>query len=111
MIETMQFRTKNWADDHATVRRGTYSDGSTKLTVIGRRGDILCDATVCLAQLGEWPKDGNVFIRAYGDTLGALEALQDAGVIGRTIRIIETGANTRDPLLRRAVHECALLNV
>jgi hypothetical protein len=106
----MHFRTQNWFDDHATIRRGTYSDASTKLTVLGRRGEILCDATICLTQLGEWPADGNVFIRAYGDTTGVLESLQDAGVIGRTIRIIETGTHTRDPLLRRAVHECRLLN-
>ncbi len=107
----MRFHTKIWSDDRATVRRGTYPDGSTKLTVIGRRGDVLCDATICLAQLGEWPANGNVFIRAYSDTTGGLEALQDAGVIGRTTRIIETGTHTRDPLLRRPVHECPLVSL
>lgn len=106
----MRFHTKLWFDDHATVRRDTYSDGSTKLTVVGRRGEILCDATVCLSDVGEWPADSNVFIRAYGDNVGVLEALQDAGVVGRTVRIIEVGTHTRDPLLRRAVHECPLLN-
>lgn len=105
----MKFRVKNWHDDHATVRRGTYPDGSTKLTVVGRYGQILCNATVCLDQIGEYPAEGSVFVPAYGESEGVLETLQDNGVLGRTNRIIETGIHTRDPLLRRAVHECKLL--
>ncbi len=105
----MKFRAKNWQDDHATVRVGTYHDGSTKLTILGRYGQILCDATVCLSDMNESPAAGNVFIRDYGDTIGVKDTLQDAGVISTTKRIVETGTHTRDPLLRRAVHECKLL--
>lgn len=105
----MKFSSKNWRDDHATVRSGTYPDGTTKLTVWGRYNRILCDATVSLDDMGEYPSDGHVLIRDYGDTEGVLRALQDAGVVGRTKRIIETGTHTRDPLLRRAVHEVPLL--
>ena len=107
----MKFWAKNWQDDHATVRASTYKDGTTKLTIFGRRGQILCDATVCLSDMNESPAEGCVFIRDYGDTVGVKDALQAAGVLGTTRRIIETGAHTRDPLLRRAVHECPLITV
>lgn len=105
----MKFQVKGWRDDHATIRRGAYPDGSTKLTVVNRYGQILCDTTVSLAQMGEYPAEGSVFIRDYGDTEGVLRALQDAGVVSGTQRIIETNMHTRDPLKRRAVHECKLL--
>lgn len=104
----MQFHTKNWRDDHASVTRGTYSDGTTKLTVRGRYNQILCDATISLADL-ERPDSGNVFIMNWGDNEGVLRALQDAGVVGRTERIIETSLLTRNPLSKRPVHECKLL--
>jgi hypothetical protein len=105
----MKFWTKNWHDDHATVRRGSYPDGTTKLTVLGRYSQILCDATISLEQMGEYPDVGCVFLPAYGDTEGVLQALQDAGIVGRTNRIIQTSTHTRDPLKARPVHECPLL--
>lgn len=107
---TFQLRAKIWRDNYVTVRTGTYPDGSTKLTLIGRYGQILCDATVSLVDMGEVPPPGSVFLRNYGDTEGVLKGLQDAGVLGATDRIIETGTHTRDPLLRRPVHQCKLLN-
>jgi len=105
----VKFVVKNYNENHATVRRGTYPDGSTKLTVVGRYGQVLCDATVCLQDIGEYPQEGSVFIREYEDTEGSLRALQDAGVIGRTQRIIDTKTGTCDPLRSRPVHECRLL--
>lgn len=105
----MKFVVKKYNENHATVRRGTYPDGSTKLTVIGRYGQVICDATVCLQDMGEYPENGSVFIRDYGDTQGALRALQDAGVIGKTQRVIDSSSRTCDPLTRRPVHECRLL--
>ncbi len=106
---TFQFKSKNWQDNYASVQRSEYPDGTTKLTVTGRRGEVLCVPTVCLQDLGEWPADGHVFIADYGSTEGTLRTLQDNGVVGRTNRIVETAVNTRDPLLRRSVHECKLL--
>ena len=105
----MKFNTRNWHDEHAKVTASQYPDGSTKLTVAGRRGEILCVPTVCLQDFGEWPADGYVFIADYGGNEGALVSLQDSGVLGRTSRIIDTAVSTRDPLRRRAVHECKLL--
>ena len=106
----MKFHTQNYYDDHATVRRsGSYPDGSTKLEVTGRYGGVLCVPTVCLRDIGEEPAPGCVFIAEYGTTAGSLVALQDAGVVGRTRRIIETSIHTRDPLARRPVHEVPLL--
>lgn len=105
----MKFQTQHWHDDHASVRVGTYPDGSPKMTVLDRYKRILCDVTVSLDDMGEYPAPGHVFVRDYGDGEGVLRCLQNAGVLGRTKRIIETGVHTRDPLLRRAVHEVPLL--
>ena len=105
----MKFHTKNYHDDHATAVVSEYPDGSIKLTIKDKRGQILCVPTVCLRDFGEWPTDGHVFIADYGSTEGALQALQDVGVLGRTDRILDMAVNTRDPLQRRAVHECKLL--
>lgn len=107
---SFKFQTRAWSEEHATVVRGMYAiDGSTKLTVRGRYG-ILGDPTVSLAGMGEVPAPGNVFIMNYDDCEGAVTSLQDAGVIGRTVRIIETHAHTRNPLRQRPVHECPLLD-
>lgn len=105
----MKFYTKHWHEGLATVARGAHPDGSTKLTVKDRYGSVICDATICLRDLGELPANGNVFIPDWGDNEGVLRALQYGGVIGRTKRTIETAVGTRDPLTRRAVHECQLL--
>jgi hypothetical protein len=105
------FNAKNWQDDHASVRTAAYPDGSTKLTILGRYGQILCNATVCLADIGEEPAAGHVFIPDYGDNAGVKDTLQNAGILGRTSRIVETQIHTRDPLQRRPVHECKLLTI
>ena len=105
----VKFESRGWRDDHATVERGTYPDGTTKLTIRGRYGQILGVATVSLDDIGEYPSAGHVFVPDYGDTEGAKDSLQNAGIIGRTARIIETSTHTRDPLRRRPVHECKLL--
>lgn len=107
----MLFRTQNYNDHYAKVSRSKYPDGSIKLTVIGRYGQPLCVPTVCLRDLGETPQHGYVFIAEYGETAGSLHALQNAGVIARTNRVIDTATRTTDPLQRRAVHECRLLTV
>lgn len=103
-------RTSNWHDNYATIREGTYPDGSTKLTVVNRYNRIMCDVTISLLDMGETPAEGCVFMRGYGDTQEVFRELQKLGVVGTTIRVIETGRHTRDPLLRRAVYECKLLN-
>lgn len=105
----MKFYAKNYRDDYATVTRAKYPDGSDKLFVNSRYGQILCVPTVCLADMNEQPAPGCVFVPNYGSNEGVLRALQDAGVVGTTVRIIETGTHTRDPLLRRPVHEVRLL--
>jgi hypothetical protein len=105
----MKFHSEQYHDDHASVTLGEYPDGTTKLTIRNRYGSIMCDATVCLSDYAEEPAPGCVFIRSWGDNEGVLYALQQAGVIGRTLRTIETSHLTRDPLRQRLTHECRLL--
>ncbi len=105
----MKFHTKNFHDDHAKVRRELYPDGTTKLVILNRYGQILCVPTVCLRDVNEQPEEGSVFIANYGGYEGVMHALQEEGVLGGTKRTVETGVHTRDPLLRRDVHECKLL--
>lgn len=103
----MKFHTAQWREDRASVQRSTYrADGSTSLIIKDRYGAVLCDATVCLADYTEIPARGHVFIRDWGDNQGVLHALQEAGVIGRTLRTIRTGILKPDECL---VHECELL--
>jgi hypothetical protein len=115
----MKFHTKVYRDDAAAVQRGTYgTDGSTKLTVIGRYGQVLCDATVCMADRRIHPREGYVFIRDWGDNEGVLRALQSAGVIGPTMKTHPSGIampngpqQVADGTLRfeHIIHECRLL--
>lgn len=106
-----KFHTKNWHDDYAKITQGEYPDGSIKLIIRGRYNQILCVPTICLADMNEHPAPGSVFIQDYGSYEGVLRTLQDAGVVGPTEwgRVVETGTHTRDPLLRRPVHEVRLL--
>jgi hypothetical protein len=92
------------------VKVGHYRDGSAKLTVLDRYGRVDCEATVCLRDSGEKPRPGHVFVREWGESTGMLHALQNAGVIGRTERVLQMSAHTADPLSPRVVHECRLLN-
>lgn len=107
----MKIHTKYWNDDYAKIAQEQYPDGSIKLVVRGRYNQILFVPTVCLAEMNERPAPGSVFIQDYGSYEGVLRALQDAGVVGATEygRVVETGIHTRDPLLRRPVHEVRLL--
>jgi hypothetical protein len=113
----MKFHTKNWRDDQATVRRACYPDGSAKLTVIGRYGYVLCDATVCLSDRRIYPADGNVLIRDWGENEGVLRALQATGIIGPTVRTHPSGVAHPSPVeiadgslqMECLVHECPLL--
>jgi hypothetical protein len=103
----MKFYTKNYSDDRAIIVREQYPDGTVKLAIHGKQ--FVCVPTICLRDLNEQPAPGCVFIADYGTNEGALSALQEAGVVGWTDRIIETGTHTRDPLRRRPVHEVRLL--
>ena len=102
----MKFHTKQWHEDHASVQRSAYGDGSTSLIVKGRWGQVLCDATICLSDYRQQPQRGNVFIRDWGDNEGVLYALQDAGIVGRTLRTLPSGTVKG---VERLVHECQLL--
>jgi hypothetical protein len=105
----VKIHTPVFNDDYASIGRDSYrADSSTKLTLRNRYGHV-SEVTICLAQMGEEPLPDHVFIPNYGDCRGMVAALQDAGVIGTTRRIIETQQHTRDPLMKRPVHECPLL--
>lgn len=97
------FRTTYCKADQAIVERGQYPDGSTSLVVKNAVGEPLVTATVSLEYYGEKPDEGNVFIKGWGDAEGSFQALHKAGIVGNSVRIIETGPYRMD------TYECPLL--
>ncbi len=85
----------------ADLRKGRYGDGSIALQATSEYGEPLCKPTVCLIDYGEKPAAGNVFVRDYGENEGMLKALQDAGIIGTTVREVPYGFVT--------AYECPLI--
>ena len=84
----MKISAKYIDEENAWVRRATYPNGSTALSLLTPDGEILAVATVALDIL---PDEGNIFIKNWSENEGILESLQGAGFVGPVIREVPTG--------------------
>jgi hypothetical protein len=101
-----QFKTKYINEPRGIkIAKSFYNDGSIALILKSIEGEQLCIATINLAQYGEKPEPGNVFIKNYSENEWVWEALHKAGIVGDAVRIIEVGQFMSDvvecPLLRK----------
>ena len=102
-METFKFDSKYVQEPNASIRCGRFPDGSIALRIESSFGEPLTTATVNLAQYGEHPEEGNVFVYGdYGHHEGVWRALYDAGIVGNALRIIEGPFNSQ-------WYECPLL--
>lgn len=98
------FRTKYVHEYGVLISKAPYlADGSPCWQLSSALGEPLSTPTVCLAEYGEKPEAGNVFIRGYGPNEGMFEELHKHGVVGNAVRIIEIGPFQSD------IYECPIL--
>ena len=87
--------TTKYIDDDVYFQLGRYQDGSVAIRVaLALTGEPLGVATVCMAQSGEIPAKGNVFIKDWGENEGMLKGLQEAEIVGEVVREIPAGFAT-----------------
>jgi hypothetical protein len=89
-MKSFYIRTR-YLDDHAVLFKGRYADGSTALRLLSDIGEPLSTPTVCMVDYEAKPEEGNVFVKDWAENEGMLHALQNAGIVGPTIREIPAG--------------------
>jgi hypothetical protein len=102
-MKPITFHTRFCDETAAVIRKGQYHDGSIALRVFDQFGEPLTTATVCMSAYDQTPHEGCVFIKEHGENEGVLAALQDAGVVGPTLRTLDAA------MVDDYAHECRLL--
>jgi uncharacterized protein (DUF2147 family) len=95
------FKTKYINEVGLLIDKARYNDGSTALILKSAFGEQVAIATVSLAENGEKPDEGNVFIKNWSENEGVFDALHKCGVIGKCVR--------RVPVANVDALECELL--
>lgn len=84
-----------YLDDDVYISLGRYQDKSIAIRLnLALTGEPLSVPTVCLAQYGEIPAEGNVFIKDWEENEGILKGLQEAGIVGDVVREVPAGFAT-----------------
>lgn len=102
-MTTIAFKTRYCNEPQAVLKKGLYHDGSIALQIFDQFGEVLTTATVCMSAYNQTPEEGCVFIKEHGENEGTLAALQDAGIVGPSLRTLDA------PRVRDYCHECRLL--
>lgn len=99
----MFIKTK-YFEGQVVPRWATYVDGSPALQLYTPSGELVMTATVCLAEYGDMPAPGHIFLKTWSENEGIYEALYAAGIVGEISRVIPAGfAQALEVPLKEAV--------
>lgn len=89
----INLRTTYLPDTNYDILKTSYMDDYGIALLISESGSQQREATatVNLAAYGEFPAEGNVFIKDYAENEGMLAALIKAGIISEPVRIVPCG--------------------
>lgn len=81
-----------WINEPARLEFGGYAeDDSLAISAFSMRGEPLATCTVCLAEYGDTPMPGYVFIKDYSENEGMLQCLIQEKVIEHPMRLFTRG--------------------
>jgi hypothetical protein len=92
LLTTLNLVTDNVTEPDADLWLGQYqNENVAALFFTDAYGEQLAVATVNLGGYGEYPAEGNVFIKNWGENAGMLQFLISAGVVSKPVRTVPAG--------------------